>query len=127
MSCRKLNQGVLNICLTSCNPLLTGECPMGQTCVAAFEGQELDGFICFPPAAEGVSGDECSCANCCAQGHMCVSAAEYGPGCQFDLCCTEYCDTEGSDACSGSGQSCVALFDPSTPEVGNVGQCVVMQ
>lgn len=124
--CKQTSSGVLNICLGSCNPLLPGECGTGQNCVAAFEGQDLSGFICFPPAAEGLSGEECDCANCCAAHHMCVTAADYGPDCAFDLCCTQYCDSEDATfVCDGTDQVCVALFDPNTPEFGNVGRCVV--
>ncbi len=79
-----------------------------------------------PPAIEGTAGEECSCVNCCAAGHMCVPAAEYGPGCAFDLCCTEYCDVDDTSfVCQGADQVCVPLFDPSTPELGHVGRCVL--
>lgn len=124
--CRQSGQGFINLCIASCNPLLAGECPTGQNCVAVYEGLEPGGFICFPPVAEGTSGDECSCANCCAEHHMCVTVEDYGPGCAYDLCCTEYCDVnDTSFACQGADQVCVPLFDPSTPEVGNIGRCVV--
>jgi len=125
-TCRQNGAGILNLCLPACNPLLAGECPSGQNCTAAFEGQDLQGFTCFPPAAEALSGEECDCANCCAAGHMCVQAAEYGPDCAFDLCCTRYCDTDDpTPQCDGTDQVCVPLFPPDTPEVGDVGHCVV--
>jgi len=124
--CRKTSNPILNLCLGSCNPLLAGECAPWQVCVAAFEGQKLGGFICYPPADDGISGEECGCANCCAEHHMCVPAEDYGPDCAFDICCTEYCDTEDpSFVCQGTDQVCVALFDPNTPEFGNVGRCVL--
>jgi len=116
----------LALCIPSCNPLLSGECPAGQVCVAEHEGVELTGFTCFPPATEGTSGEECGCANCCAAQHKCVSAEDFGSDCAFDFCCTRYCDTEdASFTCQGTDQVCVVLFDPNTPEFGNVGRCVL--
>lgn len=110
------------MCFPDCNPILAGECRAGQNCVAAYEGEQLGGFICFPPAAEGT----CTCAYCCAAHHMCVAAEDHGPGCAFDACCTEYCDVDDiSFVCQGADQVCVPLFDPATPEIGNVGRCVV--
>lgn len=125
--CRQLNQSALNLCLEDCNPLLPGECEPGHTCVAAFEGDVLGGFICFPPANLGLDGEACSCANCCADGHMCVEAAQYGPGCAFDSCCTRYCDaTAPGDTCKGPQQVCLPLYPPDVPGIGGVGQCVVL-
>ena len=124
--CFLLNDGILNICPSTCDPLLAGQCPPGQTCTAGFEGGNLNGFICFAPAAEGISGEACECANCCADGHTCTSAASYGPDCADDLCCTEYCDvTDLAFTCVGQGQQCIALFDPNDPNYANVGACMV--
>ena len=124
--CKILNNGVLPLCLDGCDPLVAGSCPEDENCVAAFEGDTLDGFICFPPAAEGITGESCECANCCADGHMCTSAELYGPGCEYDLCCTEYCDlNDAAFTCAGPDQQCVALFDPADPLYANVGACMV--
>ncbi len=124
--CNMLNNGVLNLCLPDCNPLNAGECPPGQICVAAYQGSSLGGFICFPPAAQGTSGEECTCANCCAEGHLCTDAGSYGVDCAFNLCCTEYCDlNDGSFTCQGTGQVCVPLFSASDPNFANVGACLV--
>lgn len=124
--CKKLGGGILNLCLTPCNPLLSGECPTGEACIAAYEGDEPSAPSCQPLDAEGTVGESCDCANCCAQGHECVSAADYGSSCASDRCCTEYCDvSETAFVCAGAGQQCVPLFDPKTPELGNVGRCVL--
>jgi len=124
--CMKFLGGVLNVCMPPCNPLDSGECPTGQHCVASFDGYETHGFMCFPPSSENASGEECTCVNCCAEHHMCVTAAEYGPGCAFDSCCTPYCDLDDpSPPCDGGGQTCVALFPPDMPFVGEVGRCAV--
>ena len=122
----QLNGGVLNLCLPGCSPLVAGSCPVGETCVAAYEGDTLGGFICFPPAAEGITGESCECANCCAEGNLCTDAATYGPDCAYDLCCTEYCDiNDGGFTCAGGGQQCIALFDPNDPNYANVGACQI--
>ena len=124
--CSQLNGGVLNLCLPGCSPLVAGSCPVGETCVAAYEGDTLGGFICFPPAAEGITGESCECANCCAEGNLCTDAATYGPDCAYDLCCTEYCDiNDGGFTCAGGGQQCIALFDPNDPLYADVGACQI--
>ena len=127
LTCRKLASGTLKICDGTCTPLLAGGCPTGQDCVAAFAGTEISGFVCLPPgtAQPGGGGDECACANCCQAGHFCVTPEDYGAGCSFDLCCTEYCDiNDTSFTCAQPDQTCVALFDPTTPQIGNVGACL---
>ena len=116
----------LALCFPGCSPLDAGSCPLGETCVAAYQGDSISDFICWPAYAEGITGESCECANCCADGHMCTDAATYGPGCVYDLCCTEYCDiTDAAFTCAGPDQQCVALFDPADPVYANVGACMV--
>ena len=124
--CPVLSNGYFYLCFPGCSPLDAGSCPLGETCVAAYEGDTLGGFICFPPAAEGITGESCECANCCADAHMCTDAASYGPGCAYELCCTEYCDiTDLAFTCAGPDQQCVALFESTDPLYANVGACMV--
>ncbi len=126
LQCAQLNGGVLNLCVPGCDPLLPGSCPDGEACSPAYQGDSISSFICFPAAAEGISGESCECANCCADGHTCTSAASYGPDCADDLCCTEYCDvTDLAFTCVGQGQQCIALFDPNDPNYANVGACQI--
>ena len=104
---------------------LRASCPPVRPASRPWAGDTLDGFICFPPAAEGITGESCECANCCADAHMCIDAASYGPGCAYDLCCTEYCDiTDLAFTCAGPDQQCVALFEP-TNYYANVGACMM--
>jgi hypothetical protein len=123
--------GTLDVCIPRCAPIPgvcpdCWDCPGDQACIAAWEGDTLGGFICFPLSAEGAAGESCECANCCAAGLMCTDAATYGPGCAFDLCCTEFCDiTNLALMCTGPDQQCVALFDPTDPHYANVGACMV--
>ena len=129
--CKQLARGFGNLCIPQCTPVPETcpecfDCPLGQNCVAAFGGDTLVGFTCYPPAAEGTTGESCECANCCAEAHMCTDAATYGQGCAFNLCCTEYCDvTDGGFTCAGSGQQCVALFEATDQYYASVGACMV--
>ncbi len=114
----------LKVCVAPCDPLLDGACPAGQVCVELYEAWS---FGCFVPRSEGTGGEACACTNCCAAGHRCVAADDYGPDCPFDACCTEYCDVDDTSfSCQGADQVCVPLFDPNTPEVGHIGHCVVV-
>ena len=127
--CNKLNDGALNICIDGCNPLVPGECPDGQTCVAVIvSGSDLTGFICFAPGTSdpGAYGDPCECDNCCQQGFMCDNQESVGLGCSADMCCTELCDLD-APSCTGADQMCLQLFDESDPFYGNVGKCGVPQ
>jgi hypothetical protein len=130
--CSQLSSSPLALCLPGCSPLPSdgvpgiGECWAGQECVAASEGDNITGFICYPLAAEGAAGESCECANCCAAGNLCTSAANYGPSCAGESCCTEYCDvTDLAFTCGGAGQECLALFEPTDPHYANVGACMV--
>ena len=123
-TCQILNGGVLPLCLPACEPLVAGSCPEG-TKLRGGLGDTLGGFICFPPAAEGITGESRECANCCADAHMCTDAASYGPDCAFDLCCTELCSVSEDAGCLGSGQVCVALFEATDPLYADVGSCMI--
>ncbi|MGB1698914.1 MAG: hypothetical protein ACPHRO_03095 [Nannocystaceae bacterium] len=126
LQCAQLNGGVLNLCVPGCDPLLPGSCPDGEACSPAYQGDSISSFICLPAAAEGISGESCECANCCADGHTCTSAASYGPNCADDLCCTEYCDlNDAAFTCAGQDQQCIALFDASDPNYADVGACQI--
>ena len=119
---------IFDLCIPYCTPVPEAcpecwDCPLDEICVAEYEGDTLDHFICFPPAAEGITGESCECANCCAAGLMCTDAATYGQGCAYDLCCTEYCDiTDLAFTCAGPDQQCVALFEPCRPPLRQRGR-----
>ena len=123
--------GTLDVCIPRCAPIPgvcpdCWDCPGDQACIAAWEGDTLGGFICFPLSAEGAAGESCECANCCATGLMCTDAATYGPTRARRLCCTEFCDiTNLALMCAGPDQQCVALFEPTDPHFANVGACMV--
>ena len=122
-TCRQLFSGVLNVCLPDCNPLLPGACAPGLACVPEVADDSVAGFVCLDDYGGPLSGESCSWG-ACAAGHMCIDAASFGPGCDGNDCCTEFCDlTDAAFTCAGQDQQCVALFDPADPLYGNVGRC----
>lgn len=127
LECQRTEDGVLNLCVPPCHPLLPGACPSGQVCTPSFRGPDLKGFACFPAVTEALPGEPCAGANTCVAGHLCVEDQVYGPGCPSEFCCAEFCDVEDPEfACAGEGQQCVALFAPETVGLGNVGRCEIV-
>ena len=99
-------------CFPGCSPaaIPARSCPIDETCVAAYEA----GFICFPPAAEGITGESCECANA-APTRMCTDAASYGPDCAYALLHRVVRHQRPAFTCAGPDQQCVALFEPTDP------------
>lgn len=108
--CTIANEGVLNLCLPGCDPLL-------QDCVddsdACYPVNEV--FACAPDGSgeEGQANDSCAFINVCDPGRMCAEPALVGAGCPADWtgCCTPFCAFPGG-ACPNPDQSCVQFFDP---------------
>ena len=125
-TCRQLFSGVLNVCLPDCNPLLPGACAPGLACVPEVADDGVAGFVCLDDYGGPLSGEACSWHGSCGAGHTCIDAASFGPGCESNDCCTEFCDlTDAAFTCAGPDQQCVALFDPADPLYANVGACMV--
>ncbi len=124
--CSVYNDGVLPICLPTCDPLGTG-CGPGQVCIP--QGNAGGRFVCAVDAApnDGAYGDACLAFNKCDPGLFCAPAAAV-PGCtEAAGCCSRYCDLADDDpdaTCDGTelGQSCVpftgALPAPGTESIG---------
>ena len=90
-----------------------------------FNNGVLDSFTCLLTVDIGTQGASCSCTNCCSEGYLCATAQQYGSSCQGTTCCTTYCEVnDPSFVCPGAGQQCLALFDPSDPDYGNLGACL---
>lgn len=118
------------VCLVNCDPLETKPCPTEKNCIPVWKNGSgsnatLTGAICHRPANEGTAGEECGCANCCAEGHMCVEGEQFGPPCDETPCCTRVCRTDGDSPPCAPNQSCVAIFPPDHP-LEHVGRCVVV-
>ncbi len=127
-TCAIANDGVINLCLQSCDPILQ-DCPKGDGCYPV--GQD---FVCAPDASDegGAYGDGCEFINACDPGLVCL-APETVPGCVGAIgCCTEVCDltdAAGDAQCSGvmEGQQCEPWYEEGEgpPQLETVGVCVV--
>jgi hypothetical protein len=108
--CTIANDGVLNLCLAGCDPLLQDCVGAGEVCYPI-----ADGFTCAPDVLgeEGQEGDPCEFINVCDKGLMCADTAFAGMGCQAGGtgCCTPFCEFPGGD-CPFDDQQCVQYFDP---------------
>ncbi|MBL4689757.1 MAG: ribulose phosphate epimerase [Nannocystaceae bacterium] len=120
-SCVIVNDGVLNLCLLECNPLIQDCQADGESCYPAPAG-----FTCAPDVSQGAgSGEVCSGINTCTGGTFCTDAAGL-PACDGPTCCTSFCDTEADDVCDG-GTECLALFDEgeAIPGLETLGGCLL--
>ena len=83
--CDVTNDGVLTLCLPTCDPLLV-DCPGDQIC---FYSSLAGDFICdFDGSGEaGAYGDPCEYINVCDPGLFCANP-ENVPGCQAGGCCS---------------------------------------
>lgn len=127
--CVIANDGALNLCLPSCDPL-GQDCVDGQACYPVAES-----FACAPDASgpdQGTYGDPCEFLNSCDPGLFCA-AADAVPGCaESQGCCSEFCDLSTASpgaACSGQagGQDCVPWYDEGTGQPGteDYGACAI--
>ena len=119
-ACTVANDGALNLCLPSCEPL--GEpCDEGFTCRPT---QTPGTFTCIPIGARGIVLDGCGG---CGWGEVCA-AARTQLGCEDQPgCCTVYCDLEdpaADDVCEGlvAGHACIAYFGTEAA-LDHVGIC----
>jgi hypothetical protein len=114
-ACLIANDGVLSLCLPTCDPLLQS-CGVGQVCVPG-DGE----FVCMSPYEQpAAAGEPCDGINACEAGLLCVEASMLAPGCDGSSCCTAYCDHTEGDTCAGA-LVCLPIFDASSP----VGACLV--
>jgi hypothetical protein len=82
---------VLNLCLSSCDPLLQDCLNDAEVCYPI-----NDGFTCAPDASgeEGQANDSCEFINVCDKGLMCADAAFVGVRLRAvpaTGCCTPFC------------------------------------
>jgi hypothetical protein len=132
-TCVIANDGVINLCLDMCDPVLQ-DCGEGAGCYL----NPTDGkFFCFAQDEVGVRepsgyGDPCGTINYCDAGLQCAEAAKI-PGCD-EYCCTEFCDLTdpaADEQCSGyeGGQRCVPHFPEGDEPPGfeHVGLCAIPQ
>ena len=120
-SCVIVNEGVLNLCLSDCNPLLQ-DCPLDSE--GCYPGP--DGYSCAPDVSGGLgAGEPCAGINTCAGATYCEDASLLD-GCDGSACCTEFCATNEEDNCGGATE-CVPFVPEGQAQPGqeNIGGCVV--
>lgn len=120
--CAVVNEGVLNICLDTCEPLVQ-DCPGDDLCLPV-----SGTYLCVLDASGADAGkafDPCEFANACDQGLICLNpaaATECDQGAKG--CCLPMCSIEGGGAdCPGKGQDCLAVYEPQPPGFEDVGYC----
>jgi len=124
--CVPANEGILPICLNSCDPLLQ-DCPFDHGC---YGSQDDGNFLCFKPDPKegGMDNDNCAFDNACLPGFQCLDPAVVAE-CQqgFEGCCNPFCalDGDGSECNVGAGEVCSAFFAEEIPPWENVGICTL--
>ena len=110
----------LNVCITTCDPILQQDCPEEHAC--HFAGNY---FECMFAAGSIPTGDPCGFPNDCAAGNACVDGPSL-PSCDGGACCAAYCDLN-NPACAVPGTECVAWYEQGTAPVGfeHVGVCIL--
>lgn len=121
-TCIIANEGVLNLCLPICDPLLQ-DCGDGQACYPAG-----DAFACAPDVSAelGLFGDTCAAINTCDPGMFCANA-DLVPGCAGEACCTSFCELDDGSVCPGQGQECVSWYEAgqAPPGAESLGACLI--
>lgn len=126
-SCTIANDGVLILCLPTCDPLMSS-CEEGSACYPSD-----DTFVCvFDSSGEaGAYGDPCEFTNACDPGLYCAPAGGV-PDCTTANCCTPFCDMSADDAdtsCPGAagGQQCVPWYEEGQVPPGfmDLGACLL--
>jgi hypothetical protein len=121
-NCAIAGDGVLVLCITSCDPLLQ-DCEPGLGCFWV-----NDEFSCVPTTEDIPTGQPCGFANDCAAGSQCAEAGSL-PECNGASCCTAYCDLAVGDAgcVAQPGTVCAAFYPVDMAPAGyeNVGVCVL--
>jgi hypothetical protein len=113
--CAVANEGVITLCLGTCDPLMQ-DCERGGACYLLYGG-----FVCVPDVGRGPGiGEPCEFPNVCPSGSTCTSA-EAVPGCMGAVgCCTPFCAVGGADPCPGllPGTTCTAFEAGEGPPAG---------
>ena len=130
--CAVANNGTLPICLPKCDPLAVS-CPKSTDLCIPNPGEP--GFVCVLDASGGMApyGTPCNGPNeddnSCNQGLICIptdavpeSSCQGSPG-----CCSPLCDLGQPNNCPGTGQECIAWFNPPVPGYEDVGICTIPQ
>jgi len=126
-ACAIANDGVLNLCLPTCDPLLQ-DCAGADLCIP-----NGNNFLCVLDAsgAGGKAGDACEALNGCDKGLVCLNTAAASSECMQGAtgCCSPFCDFVKQDTMCPPGTECVQWFDPmdpnTPPDSDAIGVCAV--
>ncbi len=120
-SCSIANEGSINLCLTTCDPLLQ-DCDVGKACF--YDGT---GFVCANATQDIPTGEVCGFINDCVAGNICL-APESFPSCAGASCCGQFCDlADPGFVCAPAGTECVSFYEEgmAPPGYEDVGVCVL--
>jgi hypothetical protein len=125
--CSITNDGVLILCLPTCDPLLQ-DCLNGDVCIPY-----MSEFVCVPDASgeDGQEFDPCEYINACDPGLTCGdpgTALECDP--MAGGCCVAFCDVTAMPLeCVGMNAECLPWYGMDMPPPGyeNVGVCGIPQ
>ena len=126
-SCAIFNEGLIGLCLPSCDPL-ESDCDEGLACQPSSSGWS-HAFVCRPTQASGQVHDECYTQGGCPAGQVCATPPIVD--CHAGGCCTSFCDLSDPDAettCSADDAGrCISWFDAgmAPAPLVNVGVCAV--
>jgi hypothetical protein len=117
-------EGVIILCLPTCDPLLQ-DCERGGCFPVGPSNYTPNGFACgtpLPPIA--ADGEPCEVDWDCMPGSMCPSD-EQAPACDDGPCCTPLCALDDPLAC-GEGFVCTQVLpDDPLPDFDLVGYCAL--
>jgi hypothetical protein len=109
-SCTIANEGVIVLCLPSCDPLNPGSCSDGDVCIG--NPGDPNTFICVVDASGDGGGllEPCEFVNACDSTLLCGSP-ELLPGCDVQAagCCVPFCDIGAIDCPQGA--DCLPWFE----------------
>ncbi len=123
LACAQHNQGLLNLCLTPCDPLDPITCD-GEVCIP--NGQ---GFVCALQelGVDGADAEPCDAVNGCDAGLVCADPASAPAHCDVEEtgCCLPFCPTDDVNfVCPGSTVCLPWFAEGAAPEgLEHVGVC----
>jgi hypothetical protein len=119
-SCLIANEGSINLCIATCDPLVQ-DCSTGLACFWA-----NNGFNCIFTTQDIPLGEPCGFINDCAAGLGCLTA-EVLPNCNGSACCGSWCSISEGAACPAMGTECSPFFEEgmAPPGYESVGVCII--
>jgi hypothetical protein len=119
-SCLIANSGSINLCVSTCDPLMQ-DCGPGLACYWANTA-----FFCLFTTQDIPLGEPCGYPNDCAGGLVCLTA-DVLPNCDGSSCCGSFCSVMEGAACPEMGTECSAFFEEGMAPSGyeDVGICIL--